>query len=84
MDTTPSQDAAADKAQRTAVKAHGSQAPPTDETIHTTANHPWLTADRGWTKRVTYARARQSSRWMAARARWHGCTRYLARRTCIT
>ena len=31
-----------------AVRAHGSQAPPSNETIHTTANHPWLTADRGW------------------------------------
>lgn len=36
------------KAQRAAVKAHGSQAPPADETVHTTANHPWLTMDRGW------------------------------------
>ncbi len=31
-----------------AVKAHGSQAPPSDETICTTANLPWLTADRDW------------------------------------
>lgn len=23
-------------------------AQPGDETIHTTANHPWLSADRGW------------------------------------
>jgi hypothetical protein len=30
------------------LKAHGSQAPPADETIRTTNNHPWLTADRGW------------------------------------
>jgi hypothetical protein len=36
------------QAQRAAVKEHGSQAPPADETIHTTANHPWLTAGRGW------------------------------------
>jgi hypothetical protein len=48
LDTPPSQDAAHDKAQRVATKAHGSQAPPSDETIHTTDNHPWLTADRGW------------------------------------
>jgi RHS repeat-associated protein len=48
VDAPPSQDASLDKAQRVAVKAHGSQAPPTDEIIHTTANHPWLTTDRGW------------------------------------
>ncbi|HEV2237494.1 MAG TPA: hypothetical protein VGR57_12600 [Ktedonobacterales bacterium] len=47
-DAVPSPDAVLDKGQRVAVKAHGSQAPPPDETIHTTANHPWLTADRGW------------------------------------
>jgi hypothetical protein len=35
------------QAQRAAIKAHGSQAPPSDETIHTTTNHPWQTADRG-------------------------------------
>jgi hypothetical protein len=48
LDTPPSQDAALDKAQRAAVRAHGSQAPPSDETIRTTENHPWLTTDRGW------------------------------------
>ncbi|HEV2239312.1 MAG TPA: hypothetical protein VGR57_21835 [Ktedonobacterales bacterium] len=47
-DAAPSQDAERDKAQRAAVRALGSQAPPADETIHTTTNHPWLTADRGW------------------------------------
>ena len=47
-------DVAPDKAQEVATKAHGSQAPPppsqdkTDETIHTTAKHPWLTTDHGW------------------------------------
>ena len=38
------------------MASHGSHAPPSsttttqpgDETIHTTANHPWLSADRGW------------------------------------
>jgi pretoxin HINT domain-containing protein len=42
------------KTQQVATKAHGSQAPPSasdsDETIHTTANHPWLTTDRGWVR----------------------------------
>jgi hypothetical protein len=47
IDTLPAQDAVLDKAQRVAVKAHGSQAPLTDEIIHTTANYPWLTTDRG-------------------------------------
>jgi RHS repeat-associated protein len=40
------------KEQRVAVEAHGSQAPPTttasDQTIHTTERHPWLTVDKGW------------------------------------
>ncbi len=49
------------KVQEVAVASHGLRAPPTDghessdasglsssETIHTTAKHPWLTADRGW------------------------------------
>jgi hypothetical protein len=39
---------ASSKAQQAVVRAHSSQAPPADETIHTTANHPWLTTDRGW------------------------------------
>jgi pretoxin HINT domain-containing protein len=39
-----------DKTQEVATKAHGSHAPPSDETLHTTSNHPWLTTDRGWVK----------------------------------
>jgi nucleic acid/nucleotide deaminase of polymorphic system toxin/pretoxin HINT domain-containing protein len=42
-----------DKTQQVATKAHGSQAPPappSDETIQTTAKHPWLTTDRGWVR----------------------------------
>ena len=35
------------KAQEVATAAHGSQAPPT-ETIHTTTEHPFLTAELGW------------------------------------
>jgi nucleic acid/nucleotide deaminase of polymorphic system toxin/pretoxin HINT domain-containing protein len=41
------------KTQEVDAKAHGSQAPPappSDETIQTTANHPWLTTDRGWVR----------------------------------
>ncbi len=35
--------------QRTAdVQAHGSQAPPAAETLHTTDEHPFLTTDRGF------------------------------------
>jgi hypothetical protein len=30
--------------------AHASVARAADETVHTTAKHPWLTADRGWVK----------------------------------
>jgi hypothetical protein len=30
------------------VAAHGSQAPPAAETVHTTTEHPFLTTDRGW------------------------------------
>jgi hypothetical protein len=37
--TPPSTDGAA---------VEGSAPSPTTETVHTTANHPWLTADRGW------------------------------------
>ena len=50
---------AAHKQRQAALASHGSHAPPasatttsttaeSDETIHTTANHPWLSADRGW------------------------------------
>jgi Pretoxin HINT domain len=35
------------KEQEAATAAHGSQAPPT-ETIHTTTEHPFLTAELGW------------------------------------
>jgi hypothetical protein len=59
--TSPAVDPAC-KQRLAAVASHGSHAPPTmsakteastttasgDETIHTTANHPWLSADRGW------------------------------------
>ena len=57
---TAAQDATAAREQRALVMSHGRRGPPDttatasaatatpDETIHTTANHPWLTADRGW------------------------------------
>jgi RHS repeat-associated protein len=38
---------APNKEQEVATAAHGSQAPPT-ETIHTTTEHPFLTAELGW------------------------------------
>jgi hypothetical protein len=44
----PGQDASARKQQQAAVAAHGSQAPPTSETIHTTTEHPFLTQELGW------------------------------------
>ena len=47
--------ASAGKVHDAAVAAHGTRAPPAQaaaaphaETIHTTTNHPWLTADHGW------------------------------------
>ena len=58
---TTAQDAATARTQRGLVMSHGRRGPPdatattasnasaaSDETIHTTAHHPWLTADRGW------------------------------------
>ncbi len=61
---TTAQDATTAREQRTLVMSHGRRGPPdtataaaatssasaasADETIHTTANHPWLTADHGW------------------------------------
>ena len=53
---TRSSDSSASK-QREAMAAHGAHAPPSrttranltaDETIQTTTNHPWLSADHGW------------------------------------
>ena len=40
------------KQQDAAVAAHGSQAPPSSETIHTTTEHPFLTNDRGFVDAV--------------------------------
>ena len=36
------------KQQQAGVAAHGSQAPPTDEILHTTTEHPFLTVELGW------------------------------------
>ena len=36
------------KQQQADVAAHGSQAPPTDEILHTTTEHPFLTVELGW------------------------------------
>lgn len=58
---TAAQVATTVRTQRALVLSHGRRGPPdasttasssstaaSGETIHTTANHPWLTADRGW------------------------------------
>ena len=45
-DTRESQRAAG----KTVVRAGSTAASPADETVHTTAKHPWLTADRGFVK----------------------------------
>jgi RHS repeat-associated protein len=50
QDGQPAQTDAPSKTQQVATKAHGSQAPPSAETIHTTERHPWLTVDRGWVR----------------------------------
>ncbi|HEV2236265.1 MAG TPA: RHS repeat-associated core domain-containing protein, partial [Ktedonobacterales bacterium] len=52
QDGQPAQTDAPSKTRQVATKAHGSQAPPSAETIHTTEKHPWLTVDRGWMKAV--------------------------------
>nr|MBA3823037.1 hypothetical protein [Ktedonobacterales bacterium] len=40
--------ASAQKQQDAALASHGSQAPPTQEVLHTTTEHPFLTAELGW------------------------------------
>ncbi len=58
---TAAQDATAVREQRALLMSHGRRGPPNtnatssasgtpDATIHTTANHPWLTRDRGWVR----------------------------------
>ncbi len=44
----PGQDHSSSKQQAAEVAAHGSQAPPATETLHTTTEHPFLTTDRGF------------------------------------
>ncbi len=62
--TTAAQDASSARTQQRQVASHGRRGPPdattaattpattatatTQEVVHTTANHPWLSADHGW------------------------------------